>query len=38
MVDTNEFDADDLRRDILDGPYHSAPRGKFVFVFFVWVF
>lgn len=24
VVDTNEFDADDLRRDILDGPYHSV--------------
>jgi len=24
VVDTNEFDADDLRRDILDGPHHSV--------------
>lgn len=24
VVDTNEFNADDLRKDILDGPYHSV--------------
>lgn len=24
LVDTNEFDTDELRRDIFDGPYHSV--------------
>lgn len=24
LVDTNEFDTDELRKDILDGPYHSV--------------
>lgn len=24
VVDTNEFDTDELRRDVLDGPYHSV--------------
>ncbi|CAE7185357.1 unnamed protein product [Symbiodinium necroappetens] len=24
IVDTNEFDPDDLRQDVLDGPYHSV--------------
>eukprot|EP00931_Biecheleriopsis_adriatica_P114892 TRINITY_DN90771_c0_g1_i1.p1 TRINITY_DN90771_c0_g1~~TRINITY_DN90771_c0_g1_i1.p1 ORF type:complete len:587 (-),score=109.32 TRINITY_DN90771_c0_g1_i1:67-1782(-) len=24
VVDTNEFDTDDLKRDVLDGPYHSV--------------